>query len=363
MNINEYFKELENKVKVAYAVAGEAKAKGLDPLSKVEIPLATSLAGRAAGLIGTIYPQLNNPHIINRILELEKEFGALDPAVCLKIAEEVVKERFCKFQSLEEGIDAGIRMAMAYITLGVVSSPLEGFTHFKLNKTNDGGDYIAAYFSGPIRSAGGTAAAFSIVIIDYLREILGYARYDPSEEEVKRFVTEVYDYHERITNLQYLPSEEEVEFLAKNLPIQVTGEPSEEREVSNYKDLKRIETNFIRSGPCLVLAEGLAQKAPKILKMINKLKGRGFVLSGMDFLKGFVELQQNIKKNKKKTESATYIQDLVAGRPVLSHPSKSGAFRLRYGRTRCSGYSALSIHPATMHILQGVVAIGTHHHI
>ncbi|MBI2124199.1 DNA polymerase II large subunit, partial [Candidatus Pacearchaeota archaeon] len=359
MSINEHFKEIENKVKVAYVIAEEARKKGLDPKSKVEIPLATSLAGRAIGLVSILYPQLNNDKTINRILELEKEHGALDPAICLKIAEEIAKEKFCKFQSLQEGIDAGIRAAIAYTTLGVVSSPIEGFTNFKLNKTRGNGDYIAAYFSGPIRSAGGTAAAFSLVIVDYLRETFGYAKYDPTEQEVKRFVSEIYDYHERITNLQYLPSEQEVEFLATNLPIQVTGEASEEKEVSNYKDLERIETNMIRSGPCLVLAEGLAQKAPKILKMVNKLKAKGFALSDWGFLKGFVELQQNIKKNKKKAESATYIQDLVAGRPVFAHPSKSGAFRLRYGRTRCSGYSALSIHPATMYALKGFVAVGT----
>ena len=359
MSINEYFKEIENKVKVAYVIAEEARKKGLDPKSKVEIPLATNLAGRAIGLVSILYPQLNNDKTINRILELEKEHGALDPAICLKIAEEIAKEKFCKFQSLQEGIDAGIRAAIAYTTLGVVSSPIEGFTNFKLNKTRDNGDYIAAYFSGPIRSAGGTAAAFSLVIIDYLRETFGYAKYDPTEQEVKRFVSEIYDYHERITNLQYLPSEQEVEFLAMHLPIQVTGEASEEKEVSNYKDLERIETNMIRSGPCLVLAEGLAQKAPKILKMVNKLRAKGFALSDWSFLKDFVELQQNIKKNKKKAESATYIQDLVAGRPVFAHPSKSGAFRLRYGRTRCSGYSALSVHPATMYALKGFIAVGT----
>ena len=81
MSITDYFKEIENKVRVAYTVAEEARKKGLDPLSKVEITLATSLAGRVAGLVGTMYPQLNNPQMINRIIELEKEHGALDPAV------------------------------------------------------------------------------------------------------------------------------------------------------------------------------------------------------------------------------------------------------------------------------------------
>ncbi len=360
MKINEYFKELERKVKVCYDVAGQAREKGMDPLSKVEVPLATSLAERVAGLVSTVYPQLNNPLLVKRILQLEKEYGSLNPAICLKIAEETAKEKFCKFHNLLEAIDAGIRTAFAYITLGVVSSPIEGFTQLKLQKTKEGKDYFVVYFSGPIRSAGGTSAAFSLVIIDYLREIFGYSKYDPSEEEVKRTVTELYDYHERITNLQYLPTEEEIGYLAKNLPIQVNGDPSENREVSNYKDLGRIETNFIRSGVCLIIGEGLAQKAPKILKMIKSLREKGFKLSAWDFLEKFVELQDRLKhEQKKKKETAVYIKDLVAGRPVLGHPSRSGAFRLRYGRARNTGYSCLALHPATMGILGGFIAIGT----
>ena len=358
MNINNYFKELEDKVHVAYSIAEEARKKGLDPKSSVEVPLATSLAGRVAGLIGTIYPQLNSPQIVNRILELEKEYGALDPAVCLKIAEEIAKEKFCKFQSHLEAIDAGIRVGMAYITLGVVSSPIEGFTEFKLKKTRDGKDYFAAYYSGPIRSAGGTGAAFSLVIIDHLREIFGYAKFDPDEKEVKRFVTELYDYHERINNLQYLPTEDEILFLAQNMPIQIDGDPSEDKEVSNYKDLPRVETNMIRSGVCLTLGEGLAQKAPKILRYVKKLREKGFKLTDWGFLEGYVELHRKRESGTGK-ESPTYIQDLVAGRPVLGHPSESGAFRLRYGRARNTGYSCLAIHPVTTFILDGFIAIGT----
>ncbi len=353
-----YFKELEDKVKVCYSVASQAREKGLDFLSKVEVPLATSLAERVTGLISTLYPQLSDPSVPKRILELEKKFGALDPAVALQIAEEIAREKFCKFQSLLEAIDAGIRIGIAYMTLGVVSSPIEGFTNLKLKKTRNGEDYFSAFFSGPIRSAGGTAAAFSLVIIDHLREIFNFAKYDPTEEEIKRTITELYDYHERVTNLQYLPTEEEIEFLARNLPIQVEGEPSENKEVSNYKDLERVETNFIRSGFCLVLGEGLAQKAPKILRMITGLREKGFKLSSWEFLHEYIKIHEKREKGGKK-DSPTYIQDLVAGRPVLGHPSKSGAFRLIYGRARNSGYSALSIHPATMVILDGFVAIGT----
>ncbi|MDO8460339.1 MAG: DNA polymerase II large subunit, partial [Nanoarchaeota archaeon] len=360
--LKEYFADIEKQVLFNYKIAGEARIKGLDPVSSVEVPIATSLAERVTGLVSVLYPQINDFGIVKRILELEKIHGPLDPAVALSIAEEIAKEKFCKFESHLQAIEAGVRVALGYLTLGYVSSPIEGFIQIKIKKTADGKDYFAPYYSGPIRSAGGTEAAFSLVIVDYLREIFGYARYDPTESEVKRGIHECYEYHERVTNLQYLPSEEELEFLLANIPIQISGDASEDKEVFNYKDLPRIETNFIRSGFTLVTGEGIAQKAPKVLKRILKLREKGFKLTDWDWLEEFVTLQKKIKDKKKSDASrggATYIQDLVGGRPVFAHPSQSGAFRLRYGRCRNTGYSTLAVHPATMAITGGFIAVGT----
>lgn len=358
MDTKTYFKDFEIQVKEVYDLAEKAKLKGLDPKKRVEIPLAMTMAEKVVGLISTIYPQMEGSGIAKRILELEKKFGKLDPGVCLQIAEEVAKQKFCKFSTLLEAIDAGSRIAFAYITLGVVSSPIEGLTEIKIVKTRDGKEYFAPYFSGPVRSAGGTGAAFSLVIIDYLRELFGYAKYDPTEEEIKRTVSELRDYHERITNLQYMPTEEEIIFLAKNLPIQVSGEPSEKLEVSNFKNLDRISTNNIRSGFCLTMGEGIAQKAPKINRYISGLKQKGFKLSDWDFLEEYVELHKK-RDTGKTVDSPTYINDLVAGRPVFGHPSRSGGFRFRYGRGRVSGFSAASLHPATMAITDNFIATGT----
>ncbi len=361
MEVKEYFLSIEKEVKKNYLIAKEARKKGFDPVSEVEVPLATSLAERVIGLVSVIYPQIYDERIVKRIAELEKENGPLDPAVALIIAEEVAKEKFCKFKSHLEAMEAGIRIGLGYLTLGYVSSPIEGFIQLKVKKTLDGGDFIAPYYSGPIRSAGGSEAAFSLVIVDHLREIFGYDKYDPTDDEVKRGVHECYEYHERITNLQYLPSEKEIEFLMQNLPIQLTGDPSEDKEVYNYKDLPRIESNFIRSGFALVMGEGLAQKAPKVLSRVNKLREKGFKLSGWNWLEEFVSLQKKIKEGKGGSSrvGATYIQDLVAGRPVFGHPSRSGSFRLRYGRGRNTGYSTLALHPASMAISKGFIAIGT----
>ena len=130
----DYFDELEKLIQLNYKVANEARSKGLDPSLKVEIPLARSLAEKVVGLIATIYPQMINSGIDKRILELEGDYGKLDTTVAFKIAEEVARQKFCKFSSLLQAIEAGIRVGFAYITLGVVSSPIEGFTELKLNK-------------------------------------------------------------------------------------------------------------------------------------------------------------------------------------------------------------------------------------
>ncbi|MEK6884551.1 MAG: hypothetical protein AABY22_33270, partial [Nanoarchaeota archaeon] len=53
------------------------------------------------------------------------------------------------------------------------------------------------------------------------------------------------------------------------------------------------------------------------------------------------------------------MKDLVAGRPVFGHPSYPGGLRFRYGRSRVSGFSAFSLHPATMEITDKFIAIGT----
>ena len=361
----QYFESIEKEVARAYDTAEKARKKGFDPVDKVELPLAKNMFERVEGLISVVAPQIKNSGIPKRIAALEKKYGSQDWRVALTIAKEVAEEKFCKFDDKKTAIEIGIRVGFAYLTLGTVSSPLEGFVELKIKKRKDGKDYISLNYSGPVRSAGGTAAAVSVLLADYLRKTFGFDAYDPTEQEIKRMSTELYDYHERATNLQYLPSKEEIEFLVKNLPVQIDGDPSEKIEVSNYKDLPRIETNRIRSGVCLVLGEGLAQKAKKVHARLSKW-AKGFGMEHWNFLEQFLKIQKK-KKSKGKADEKdakvspiyTYIEDLVAGRPVLTHPLRIGGFRLRYGRSRTSGYSAASINPATTHILNNYIAIGT----
>jgi len=361
--INDYFKEIEHNVAATYKAANKARKLGFDPEEHVGIPLAKNMAERVEGLIGALIPDIINSGLSKRIQGLEKKYGKLDWRVALDISLEIVHEKFCKFENKIKAMEAGIRVGLAYLTLGVVSSPLEGFVELKLKKRNDGKEYFCLMYSGPIRSAGGTAGALSVVIADYIRKNMGYDVYDATEKEIRRTVTELYDYHERVTNLQYLPSEKEIRSLVKNLPVQIDGDPSEKIEVSNYKDLERIETNQIRSGVCLVIGECLAQKASKLWNVMSGWS-KDFELDHWSFIEDFLSLQKRIKSKDSTSKNRilpvyTFIEDLVAGRPILTYPLASGGFRLRYGRSRVSGYSATSIHPSTMHVLKKYLATGT----
>ncbi len=363
--MEQYFKTIEKGVMECYDFANRAKSKGFDPEDQVDITLAKNVFERVEGLIATVAPQVKNCGISERFVELEKKYGAQDWRVAFTIALEVAQQKFCKFESVKEAIEVGLRVALAYLTNGVVSSPLEGFSRLEIKKRRDGKEYFALFFSGPIRSAGTTATCAFVSLCDYIRRKMGYSVYDPTHEEVERIVTEMYEYHERITNLQYLPTEEEIRYILKALPMQIDGDASEDLEVSQYKRLSRIATDRMRNGVCLVVGEGLAQKAAKFWSKFSKWN-KDFEMEDWSFMQGFIELQNKVKAKGKAQDSSikikpdfTYIKDLVAGRPVFSHPLTNGGFRLRYGRSRASGFSSQAIHPATMAVLNNFLAVGS----
>lgn len=374
-SMNKYFDELNQKTQECFEIASRARQKGYDPVDYVEIKLAKNMAERVVGLISSIAPQIENSGVVERIVELESQYGALDWRVAMVIAKEIAEQKYCKFDEDITAIEVGIRTGFAYVTVGVVSSPLEGLTDIELKDRRDGkGKYFCLNYAGPIRNAGGTAAATSVLIADYVRRQLGYAQYDATDDEIKRCSTELSDYNTYVTNLQYKPHEKESDFLVKHMPVEISGIASEKREVSNYKDLPRVPQNRIRSGYCLIHSSCVPLKAEKLWKQLGKW-GDDMEMDQWNFLADYCKLKKDLhdtskkkkkdnggdKKKEKPKVSAnnTYVMDLVAGRPVLGHPMEKGGLRLRYGRSRVSGFSGQAMHPATMHVLEDFVAIGT----
>jgi len=331
-----YVETLENKLEELYVISEEAREKGYDPTLEPECKVAKDLADLVEGLVGP-------KGVAESIRELSKKIPREELA--FKIAEEIVYGKFGHLEP-EAVAEQAIRTALAILTEGLTAAPLQGVAEAKIKTNHDRTHYLAIYFAGPIRSAGGTDQALTLVIGDFVRRLIGLDRYKPTEEEISRFVEEMRLYERSVSRFQYHVSDEELRKALEWLPVEVTGTESDPVEVSSFRNLPRVETNRVRGGALRVVNDGVVGRAPKVLTIIEKL---GF--QGWDWLKEF--------RRKSEKKSAGFMDDVIAGRPIFSFPSKRGGFRLRYGRARNTGLAAVGVHPATMLVLQGFLAAGT----
>ncbi len=331
-----YIQELEHRLQELYSVSERARAIGLDPCLKTECTVAKDIADLVEGLVG---PKNVAASIRELAANLQRE------EIAFKIAEEIVYGRFGHLEP-EPAAEQAIRTALAIFTEGLTAAPIQGVSKVQIKTNIDKTRYLAIYFAGPIRSAGGTDQALTLIVGDFVRRLLGLDRYKVTAEEVARFLEELRLYERSVGRFQYHISDEELRKALNWLPVEVTGTESDPVEVSSFRNLQRVETNRVRGGALRVVNDGIVGRAPKVLTIIEKL---GF--QGWDWLREFR------KKSEKK--STGFMDDVIAGRPIFSFPSRRGGFRLRYGRSRNTGLSAVGVHPATMLVLESFLAAGT----
>jgi DNA polymerase II large subunit len=345
MDIPEYHLMLEKEVNRIYDIAKTARAKGLDVSSEVEVPLTKDLASRVERLVGP-------PGIAQVINEYSKNNSR--EKVTLMVINDIMMMKLGNFENDDKKAEQCVRTGLTILTEGVTAAGTEGISKVIANKNPDGSSYLSIYFAGPIRSAGGTSAALAVVLTDYIQKLLGLQTYHPTETEIERYVEEINIYHNSVTNLQYKPSDDDVRYIVKNCPVCIDGDPTEQMEVAVYKNLVRVPSDRIRGGICLVIGEGIAQKAAKILKFSRKHS------LGWEWLEGLIKVEKKSGTEDEKTKPLDkYLGDIVGGRPIFAYPSMPGGFRLRYGRCRNSGIAAKCIHPAAMYVLDEFPAVGT----
>jgi DNA polymerase II large subunit len=331
-----YVETMAYQLQQLYALSELARLKGLDPSLKTECIVANDMADLVEGLVG---PKSVGEAIRELSAKLQRE------EIAFKIAEEIIYGKFGRLEP-EVAAEQAIRTALAIFTEGLTAAPIQGVAQVKIKTNSDSSRYLAIYFAGPIRSAGGTDQALTLVVGDFVRQLLGLDRYKPTKEEISRFLEELRLYERSVGRFQYHVSDEELKKALDRLPVEVTGTESNPIEVSTFRNVQRVETNRVRGGALRVVNDGIVGRAPKVLTIIEKL---GF--QGWDWLREFR------KKSEKK--SAGFMDDVIAGRPIFSFPSRRGGFRLRYGRARNTGLSAVGIHPVTMLVLERFLAAGT----
>ena len=180
-------------------------------------------------------------------------------------------------------------------------------------------------FAGPIRSAGGTEAALTMLIADHARKVAGLGRYmaNSFDDETGRFVEELRIYEREVMGFQFKVLDEDVVKCISNLPVELDGVDTDPVEVVGHKNMRRIATDRVRGGTLRVMNDGLIGRSRKLLKLVETLK-----LDGWDWLK---DLKGAIQTG---DDDAAHhrMSEVITGRPVLSMAKRIGGFRLRYGR-------------------------------
>jgi len=336
-----YFDMIEKEILRLYDLAREARSKGLDPDLEPEAALTRDLAERVEKLVGP-------SGIAVRIRELSTQLDR-EPMV-FKLAEEIVYGNVAP-GNIDAVAEQALRTTLAVLTEGKTVAPLQGISEVNVRTNPDRSRNLAIYYAGPIRSAGGTEQAMTVVVADHVRKLLGLDRFRATEAEIDRFLEEIRTYEREVARFQYHISDDEIRNALAMLPVEVNGVGTDPIEVASFKNLPRVETNRIRAGALRVVNDGIIGRSRKIYRIVESLG-----LEGWDWLK---HARQAGDLPTDEMSEFMFMEDVVAGRPIFSFPSANGGFRLRYGRARNTGLAAIGIHPATMAVLGNFLAVGT----
>lgn len=336
-----YHHDILASVQKYYEHALKARRKGIDVADVVEPKIAFDLSDRVA--------KMHNIDIAERLRALLGQ--TTKEKAALKIAEEIAKGEYGT-GDLRTRLDNAVRVSLAVVTEGVTVAPLQGISDVTIKNNADGSQYLSVSFAGPIRSAGGTEAALTMLIADHARKVAGLDTYKANsfDDETGRFVEELRIYEREVMGFQFKVLDEDVLKCIASLPVELDGVDTDPVDVVGHKGMRRISTDRVRGGALRVMNDGLIGRSRKLLKLVDTLK-----LDGWQWLK---ELKGAIQTG---DDDAAHhrMSEVITGRPVLSMVKKVGGFRLRYGRSPNTGFATVGVHPAVPALLNYAIVAGT----
>ncbi|KAA2282838.1 MAG: DNA polymerase II large subunit [Candidatus Nitrosocosmicus sp.] len=338
---DQYHNDLLNQVSRLYNLAQKARERGLDVTNHVEPKIAYDLSDRVA--------KMHNIDISDRLRALlnvtSKEKAAL------KIAEEIATGEYGS-GDLRMRLENAVRVSLAVVTEGVTVAPLQGISDVQIKNNKDGTQYLSISFAGPIRSAGGTEAALTMLIADHVRQVVGLSKYQTNsfDDETGRFIEELRLYEREVGNFQFKVLDKDVDYCISNLPVEIDGVDTDPVELVIHREMKRIKTDRVRGGALRVMNDGLIGRCRKLMKLVESLG-----LEGWNWL---ANLNGAIQTGDDDTVSHR-MSEVITGRPVLSMSKKIGGFRLRYGRCFNTGFATVGIHKTIPILLNSAIVVGT----
>lgn len=319
----------------------KARRRGIDVADIVEPKIAFDLADRVA--------KMHEIDIADRLRALLEQ--TTKEKAALKIAEEIAAGEYGS-GDLKTRLDNAVRVSLAVVTEGVTVAPLQGISDVTIKNNADGSQYLSVSFAGPIRSAGGTEAALTMLIADHARKVAGLGKYvaNSFDDETGRFVEELRIYEREVMGFQFKVLDEDVIKCISSLPVELDGVDTDPVEVVGHKGMRRIATDRVRGGSLRVMNDGLIGRSRKLLKLVETLKLDGW--QWLKDLKGAIQTGDDDAAHHRMSE-------VITGRPVLSMVKKIGGFRLRYGRCSNTGFATVGIHPAVPALLNYAIVVGT----
>lgn len=337
-----YQQDILRKVEQIYELGSKARKIGLDASNAVESKIAYDLADRVA--------KMHDIDIASRLRTLLER--TTKEKAALKIAEEIALGEH-DAGDLRTRLDNAVRVSLAVVTEGVTVAPLQGISNVQLKNNSDGSTYLSISFAGPIRSAGGTEAALTMLIADHARKVVGISKYiaNSYDDETGRFVEELRIYEREVGSFQFKVLDADVIKCIKSLPVELDGIDTDQVEVAGHRNMRRISTDRVRGGALRVMNDGIIGRSRKLLKLVEALD-----LVGWEWLK---DLKGAVQTGDGDDAANHRMSEVITGRPVLSMPKRLGGFRLRYGRCCNTGFATIGIHPAVPVLLDHAIVVGT----
>ena len=160
--------------------SSKAKSSLVDSSGMVEPKIAFDLADRVS--------KMHEIEIADPLRELLQNNGKEMSALIL--SERIALGKYTPPNTpLQEKLDMAVRVGLAIVTEGVTIAPLQGINKVEIKSNKDGTKYLSISIAGPMRSAGGTESAVTMLIADHVRKKAGLDKFQANsyDDETGRF--------------------------------------------------------------------------------------------------------------------------------------------------------------------------------
>lgn len=144
MTIEQYNREIEEKLSKCFDIANKARAIGKDPKLEVETLIGEDFPARVEQTVG--------PKGVAEVIRNLLKQGLDREEIAFKVADMIIDGKLGDRLTREQKVKQCIQTGISIMTSAVVAGSIEGIEWVRALKNKDGSEYIQICVAGPIRS-------------------------------------------------------------------------------------------------------------------------------------------------------------------------------------------------------------------